>query len=244
MISNLLLSPSDEERFWKMVDRTSECWNWLGPTDRNDRPVFPLPKHRPVSAVWLSYALAHGPVSGRIKIEQTCGTDGCVNPEHLRARTVEQRLLENAEWTDDGHLLWMGYVERGYGLISVNGKDLRVHRLMYELVHGPIPSGKCVRHTCDVRNCLRWDHLVLGTIGDNNRDTSRRGRTNPRRGDAHRWTKLSDADVIEVRRRAKNGESVSDLASEYGMSVRYLSDIVAGRARKRPSRRISTHDES
>jgi hypothetical protein len=41
---------------------------------------------------------------------------------------------------------------------------------------GPIPDGICVLHRCDVKPCFNPDHLFLGTKGENNADTTAKGR--------------------------------------------------------------------
>lgn len=79
----------------------------------------------------------------------------------------------------DGCWLWTGCVTaQGYGEMSVNGHPTTMHRYSYELHHGPIPKGLFVCHTCDVKRCVRPDHLYAGTVADNARDAVQRGRTN------------------------------------------------------------------
>lgn len=46
-----------------------------------------------------------------------------------------------------------------------------------EMVLGPEAlEGKVVRHTCDNPPCFLYEHLVLGTVADNNSDRVARGR--------------------------------------------------------------------
>ncbi len=92
-----------------------------------------------------------------------------------------ERLLSKTK-RNGACLLWTGSVNhKGYGQIKitlgVNAID-RVHRVMYELVHGPIPNGECVAHTCDVRNCIEPDHLALATFAENTADMVKKGRDN------------------------------------------------------------------
>lgn len=78
--------------------------------------------------------------------------------------------------------LWIGGSKHpfGYGIFSVNRKSRQAHRISWELTRGPIPSGMCVCHTCDVPACVNPDHLFLGTMKDNNADRSKKGRIIPR----------------------------------------------------------------
>ena len=56
---------------------------------------------------------------------------------------------------------------------------MTVHRISYLLHKGDIPPGMVVRHCCpggENRACVNPDHLILGSKGDNNRDTVLRGK--------------------------------------------------------------------
>ena len=39
------------------------------------------------------------------------------------------------------------------------GRNYGVHRLMYEVFHGPIPENREVHHICGVRNCCNPAHF-------------------------------------------------------------------------------------
>lgn len=81
--------------------------------------------------------------------------------------------------------------DNGYGTISRGGAGagmVYVHRLAYELAYGAIPQGLEIDHTCNVRNCVRPDHLQVVTHGENmHLSASRRESC----GNGHRWTKKS-----------------------------------------------------
>jgi HNH endonuclease len=69
----------------------------------------------------------------------------------------------------------------GYGRKSyrVNGvkRDLSLHRWVMEQFLGTrLPKQIHVMHLCDNRTCIRFDHLTLGSAGDNNRDMRAKGR--------------------------------------------------------------------
>lgn len=77
-------------------------------------------------------------------------------------------------------LIWKGTVSRdGYARWKVGGRkgrNVQVHRWVYERTHGPIPDGLLVCHTCDTRACVEIEHLFLGTNADNTSDMIQKGR--------------------------------------------------------------------
>lgn len=117
----------------------------------------------------------------------------------------------------------------GYGLVNVDGRTRRAHRVAYEKVHGPIPDGMFVCHTCDNRGCVNPEHLWLGTPADNMRDMAEKGRARGSRGERHHAAKLTSALVAEIRQRAAVGELQKDLAAEYGVSRSTVSKVATGR---------------
>ena len=103
---------------------------------------------------------------------------------------------------------------------------LYIHRLMFEVTHGPIPEGLVVRHRCDNPPCINPEHLESGTHLDNARDYVERGRS--RRGKACANTRFTDAQVTEMRTSA---EPYVVLAARYGTSASVISQIRTGKRR-------------
>jgi hypothetical protein len=69
-----------------------------------------------------------------------------------------------------GCWLWREYRDpEGYGRVRFDGKRRFAHRVVYELLVGPIPDGLVIDHRCRVRHCVNPDHLEPVTIAVNNR---------------------------------------------------------------------------
>ncbi len=95
----------------------------------------------------------------------------------MRPNTVETVMARVEPGTESGCWIWMGAVEsRGYGVVQWEGKQTKVHRLMWELHNGPILGGLFVCHRCDTPICCNPTHLFLGDARANVRDAVSKGR--------------------------------------------------------------------
>lgn len=96
-----------------------------------------------------------------------------------RARPIEERFWEKVikgarcwEW-HGGRDQW------GYGLIWLNGKTERAHRLSFFWAGLELPPGKLVLHRCDNARCVNPKHLYAGSPKENMADMFSRGRAKP-----------------------------------------------------------------
>lgn len=103
--------------------------------------------------------------------------------------------------------LWTAFTLKGYGKFSlsrVDGvqKNLRAHRMSWELHFGEIPEGLSVLHSCDTPGCVRPDHLFLGTHQDNMDDKVLKNRQYIPTGVLNASAKLDGDMVLCIRKYA------------------------------------------
>jgi DNA-binding transcriptional regulator YiaG len=134
------------------------------------------------------------------------------------------RLSDNECWP------WLACTCQGYGHIRHEGKIQKAHRLMYIDAKGPIPEGQIVMHTCDNRRCINPNHLVAGTVKDNNIDRDKKGRQISKRGELHGMSKLKTAQAAEiVAFRDEIALKVDEFSERFAVSKTTVRDVLSGR---------------
>lgn len=162
--------------------------------------------------------------------------------------TAYERFMQKVRRTETCWI-WTGSrleARGGYGRFRYDGKPRFAHRWIYEYVHGPVPDGLFVCHSCDVPACVNPEHLFLGTNSDNMRDCARKGRLVPqrhpersffvlnpdrvphKRGEENHAAKLTENAVREMRRRFAAGESITSIANSFAVARSAASRVLNG----------------
>ncbi|TIO15578.1 MAG: hypothetical protein E5X86_19600 [Mesorhizobium sp.] len=106
--------------------------------------------------------------------------------------------------------------DNGYG--RLNGRF--THRMVCEETHGPPPTPEHqAAHSCGKGNlaCVTKGHLSWKTPMQNAADKIAHGTHN--RGERHNLAKLTESEVLAIRKRRHDGEPLDKLANDYNVSA-------------------------
>jgi hypothetical protein len=140
---------------------------------------------------------------------------------------TREKFFKRVVKTDDCWL-WGGDIDKdGYGRFRFHERRIPSHRISWLITGQVIPEDKpIVRHKCRSRSCVNPDHLEVGTQIENMADKIRDGTHIC--GERCPSAKLTNEEVLEIRRRSAKGEKDSNLAEAFEVSRRTISFIIKG----------------
>lgn len=153
---------------------------------------------------------------------------------HQQNSALKSRLESKvAKQTDTGCWIWIGAKKpNGYGNFYLGGRYLPAHRAAYLIYLGDIPEGHYICHRCDNPACVNPDHLFIGTPTENQQDMKWKGRAKGISAgrEQHPNAKLSETDILSIRRLRRSGWSLKDIAERHGITASNVSYICAGKS--------------
>jgi hypothetical protein len=156
---------------------------------------------------------------------------------HLTQDESERFWSKVRRTTDESCWIWQRELNsNGYGRFSIwrEGQRIRLlaHRVAFRITGQPLSDTAKLLHSCDVPRCCNPAHLRPGTQADNMADAGAKGRLRGNRrtrGEAHYKARLTESDVLEIRRLyAAGGISQRALAAKYSVRQPTVGAIVRG----------------
>lgn len=118
----------------------------------------------------------------------------------------------------------------GYLRLMLSRKSLTtnayVHRMVAEAFIGPIGHGLNINHKDGIKGNNTLDNLEIVTYSENMLHAIHVIRTNGSLGARHHMAKLTDADVLQIRRMSEEGTPLRDIAEAFGVCKLNVRSIV------------------
>lgn len=114
----------------------------------------------------------------------------------------------------------------GYGVIGINNKTMKIHRLSFIAFNGEIKDNLSILHSCHNTSCCNPSHLRSGTTLDNMRDKVMAGRQP--NGYKHPNAKLTEMDVDFIRKFLADGVSKKQISIKFKVHLSTVYKINSG----------------
>lgn len=159
-------------------------------------------------------------------------TKGSDEP-HTTVKTPTSKSLQffykHVKLETDDCVIWEYSKKFGYGIVWLNGRGYRVHRLALELRVGKRPGDKpFALHKpleCHNRACFNYRHLYWGDYQDNESDKVIDGTSN--RGEKQGISRLTEKQVVAI---YADRRTLKEIAADYSTAQTNVSSIKTGKS--------------
>ena len=117
----------------------------------------------------------------------------------------------------------------GYYVVSINGKQKKVHRLVVETFISEISKGYCVNHIDGDKKNNFLENLEIVTFKENTIHAYKNGLAKGSQGQENSMSKLMTHEVIHIYDLIKLGKTNGEIALIYNLHERYISLIRHGK---------------
>lgn len=124
----------------------------------------------------------------------------------------------------NGCHIWQLSLNRGYAQWRLNGKTVKLLRVVTALAHGLPETHQHALHSCDIKACLNPDHLRWGTNLENIQDKVNRNRSTT--GEKSASAKLTWDSVNQIRNSYGDGITLRKLAETHGVVFTVIQRVI------------------
>jgi hypothetical protein len=148
-----------EERFFRKIERTGDCWIWVGNRRPNGYGIIQQggKGSSTLSAHRLSYEMHKGLIPDGLVVMHSCDNPACVNPDHLTVGTYKQNT---ADMIAKGRKRTVAPKGTGNGKAKLNDELVRYIRTSQKnaasIARELKLSENCIR---GVRSGRTWSHV-------------------------------------------------------------------------------------
>jgi hypothetical protein len=147
--------------------------------------------------------------------------------KYINSKLLRRFFSKIAKNNDNGCWEYTGAKVDGYGqfMLFLNGKrkNVRAHRLSWEIHNSDIPEELVVCHRCDNRKCVNPEHLFLGTKAENSSDMVSKGRQ--AKWERNNRAKITKDDVERIVFLRDSGYTCKQVGEIFGLSKSQVSKI-------------------
>lgn len=211
------LTPEQIERFWSNVDKSGDCWIWMGVIASQGYGVVGFGKQQ-YKAHRIAYFLKHGPFKNSLLCCHKCDNPKCVNPDHIFTGTHHDNAVDAfskgrravgekcnlSKLTNDEVLQIVSLHKQGLS-------DCEIGRRF-----GIVSSG--VRYILTGKS---WRHVTGGAV------FSERRKIGSRSGEDCGAAKLTSAQVLEIRAKPLTVTNL-EISFEFGVSRQTVRSVRNG----------------
>lgn len=156
-----------------------------------------------------------------------------LNNQHGRGVAPVLILKSLLKYTDDCVAWPYAKNPQGYAIYDTGDGGQQLCRILCEIKNGPPPTKEHeAAHSCGNGRhaCFNWRHLYWATRLQNGADKVAHGHS--LKGSSNANSKLTEAQVSEIKSLIKDGRTITSIAAQFGMSISPISAIKTGKTWK------------
>ncbi len=141
-----------EDRFWEKVDKTDECWNWIGTLTTHGYGNFSIDRRWKL-APRVAWELYYGASPGKKHVLHECDNPRCVRKEHLFLGTHQDNMKDMYQKQRHHH----GETHQSHKLTEQSVREIRVSTLTHSKLAAIYGVGQSVISRIRARKA--WKHV-------------------------------------------------------------------------------------